>query len=273
MKKKETLISIIMPVYNAEIYIYTSVESVIHQSHKDWELLIINDGSTDDTEEIIIGFKDSRIRYFSQKNKGVSNARNVGLKNMKGDFFCFLDADDFLPPGSLEHRYKKIYQNKKLDFVDGRTQIYNKNLNVQLNHWAPSFKGNPLNQLLKLNGTCFFGLTWMIKRNKDEDYRFHEDISHGEDLLFFIEVAKEGGNYDFVDEVILHYRTGQRSAMRNLMLLEKGYHQVYSIIKKFDCVTAKQSTEFRQKAISIIFKSYLGNYQLKNALLSLTKKW
>jgi glycosyltransferase involved in cell wall biosynthesis len=267
------MISVITPAYNACQHIKTSIESVIHQTFKDWELLIINDGSTDKTEDQIRRYTDSRIRYFYQNNKGVSAARNVGLNHMNGDFFCFLDADDYLPNNSLESRYNKLILNPDIEFIDGKVDIYDRYLLKKLYSWQPSFQGNPLDQLLKISSTCFFSPTWMIRRNTKRIYQFNEKISHGEDLLFFIELALNGGKYDFVDDVILHYRKGHSSAMKNLHGLENGYHLIYESIKDIDEIPMKQVEQFKKITRSIIFKSYLGNYQMINALLSLTKKW
>jgi glycosyltransferase involved in cell wall biosynthesis len=268
------IISIIMPVFNAERYIITSVESVMNQSHKDWELIIINDGSKDDSDKIIRGFRDPRIRYFPQdKNKGVSAARNIGLRNMSGDYFCFLDADDYLPPGSLENRYKKFLERKEVEFVDGISNIYDKELETKLDTWQPSFSGNPFNELLNLNGSCFFGPTWMLKRNKNIDYQFNANLSHGEDLLFFIEIARHGGIYDYVNKVTLHYRKGHISAMKDLRGLENGYHYIYNSIKDYIEISPGQLKNFKRSAKKTLFKSYLGNYQPINALSSIFRKW
>jgi len=262
-----------MPAYNAGKFLPTSIESVLNQTLRDWELLIINDGSTDDTEYIIKTYNDPRIRYFYQNNQGVSATRNVGLKQMSGEYFCFLDADDYFPPESLEIRYKKLKQNPEIDFLDGEVDIFNHNLKRKLDHWKPSLQGNPLNQLLNLSDSCFWGLTWMIRRSNNKVYPFHENLSHGEDLLFFIELAQSGGRYDFVEDVILHYRKGHTSAMKNLKGLEKGYHYIYKSFSKNEKISANQAGLYKKIAGSIIFKSYLGKYQMYNALLSLVKKW
>lgn len=267
------MISIIMAAYNAGKYINTAIESVINQSINEWELLIINDGSTDETESKILNYNDSRIKYFSQSNRGVSTARNIGLSNMSGNYFCFLDADDYMPTQSLELRYQKFLQNPDIEFIDGNVNIYYNELKKKSKTWEPSFQGFPFNELLKISNTCFFGLTWMIRRNKNQIYQFNEKISHGEDLLFFIELASSGGKYDFVDDVILHYRKGHSSAMKNLRGLENGYHLIYESIKDIDEIPEVQVRQFKKITRSIIFKSYLGNYQMINALLSLTKKW
>lgn len=262
-----------MAAFNAEKYLKTSIESVIGQNYVEWELLIVDDGSTDNSVEIIRHYKDARIRYFYQENKGVSAARNVGLNNMKGEYFCFLDADDSLPSGSLKARVKKLIENPQIDFMDGHVNIYDYQMKRKLNHWGPSFQGNPLDQLLEISGACFFSPTWMIRRNHKKTYRFHEGISHGEDLLFFIELTSEGGCYDFVDEVILHYRRGHSSAMSNLKGLETGYHKIYECLKNKGNFHPEKVGEFRRKARSIIFKSYAGNFKIMDALLSLKRKW
>ena len=267
------MISIIMAAFNSDQFIKTSIRSVLNQSMKNFELLIINDGSTDYTEAYIKTFDDERIKYFYQKHKGVSIARNLGLEKMSGNYFCFLDADDYLPPRSLEYRYNKFQNNDNLEFVDGIINTFSTDLKSKIKTWKPVFSGYPLPELLEINDTCFFGLTWMIRKRADITYRFREGISHGEDLMFFIDIARHGGLYDFVDKVILHYRKGHKSAMGDLNGLEKGYHQIYQSLKASDVALPHQTLQFKRKAKNIIFNSYLGNYQLISAVRSLGRKW
>ena len=98
------MISVIMPIYNTAEYLSKSIESVIRQSYSEWELILINDGSTDNSEQVCLEFKtsDDRIHYFKQKNKGVSAARNNGLKQAKGEYVYFMDSDDELLEGCFE---------------------------------------------------------------------------------------------------------------------------------------------------------------------------
>ena len=159
-----------MAAYNAGQYIKVSIESVLNQTLKNWELIIINDGSSDDTEDKIKFYDDSRIKYLVQSNRGVSTARNIGLSLMAGNFFCFLDADDFLPPESLEHRYNKMVRNPEIEFLDGKVCIYDRDLKRKIKSWKPTFQGNPLNELLKISNSCFFSPTWMIRRTTNQNY-------------------------------------------------------------------------------------------------------
>lgn len=95
-------VSVIMPAFNAGKTIVSAIESVIAQTHTDWELLIVNDGSTDDTLKRVAQFNDQRIKILSQANQGVASARNTGLDLATGEFIAFLDSDDLWLPSKLE---------------------------------------------------------------------------------------------------------------------------------------------------------------------------
>ncbi len=106
--------SIILPTYNRAPLIAKAVESVVNQSFKDWELIVVDDGSNDDTESIIAQYLPADIRYFFQANQGKSVARNNGITKAQGEFICFLDSDDYYLPQHLEMLYQEI---KKRDFL------------------------------------------------------------------------------------------------------------------------------------------------------------
>ena len=104
------LISIIVPCFNNEKYVEKCLDSINQQSFKDFEVIIINDGSTDNSKEIIEHFIKTKPNYhlINQKNMGVSTARNNGLKLVKGEFVCFVDADDYIESNYLKELYKAI---------------------------------------------------------------------------------------------------------------------------------------------------------------------
>lgn len=99
------MVSIIVPVYNAEKYLRECIDSLLNQTYKDIEIILVNDGSTDESAAICENYceKDNRIRYIDQKNGGVSVARNGALEIVKGDFVCFVDSDDVVAPGYIQH--------------------------------------------------------------------------------------------------------------------------------------------------------------------------
>lgn len=102
-------ISIIMPVYNKEKYIKKAIESILNQTFKDWEMLIIDDGSTDDSLAVCRIFEDPRIHVISTENSGVSHARNIGVDKAQGEYLTFVDGDDYLAADYLENLYIEPY--------------------------------------------------------------------------------------------------------------------------------------------------------------------
>ena len=101
-------ISVILPVFNGEDYIRQAISSTLNQTFSDFELIIVNDGSTDKTADIINEFDDEKIRIINQSNQGPGAARNNALKTVKGEYVMFLDADDFFTPDALEVAYGEI---------------------------------------------------------------------------------------------------------------------------------------------------------------------
>lgn len=111
------MISVIIPLYNKEQIIEKCIQSVLTQDYDDFEVVIVNDGSTDRSAEIVKRIDDSRIRLIEQENGGPSKARNTGVKNAKGDWIVFLDADDEFLPGALSVFYALIEKKTFADFL------------------------------------------------------------------------------------------------------------------------------------------------------------
>ena len=155
---KDPLFSIIMPVYNRESFLPRSIESVLQQTYSDYELICIDDGSTDGSSKIIQGYskKDPRIKYVHQTNKGRCLARNIGLKHARGHWACFLDSDDFYFPNHLSAIKDLIEKHPQLnDFateqtIEGKNKTYI-NRSVSKNNYVISFKDNIYSNPISLN--------------------------------------------------------------------------------------------------------------------------
>lgn len=119
------LISIIINVYNCEKYIEKCVQSVINQTYKNIEIIIVNDGSTDNTLNLCKKFDDERIKIINQENKGLSLSRNVGIENAKGKYLYFVDADDFIENDVIEYLYNLIKEHNVLISTCNTLDIYN----------------------------------------------------------------------------------------------------------------------------------------------------
>ncbi len=115
---KTPSISIIIPTYNCAQYIHRCIDSILTQSFQDFELIIIDDGSKDDTYKILQRYEDARVRICTQKNQGPAKTRNRGIKMARGEYLMFIDSDDYINPGYLERYYREI-TSQKADLVIG----------------------------------------------------------------------------------------------------------------------------------------------------------
>lgn len=149
--------SIIIPVYNKANFIENTLKSVFQQSFTDYEIILINDGSTDDSESKIVTFNDSRIHYFSKKNEGVSETRNLGIEKAKSEFITFIDADDYWYPNFLEEMFLLIKKFPEQSVFSAAIEIENTktvipssysiekvNDNVLVNYFEASYKESVL---------------------------------------------------------------------------------------------------------------------------------
>ena len=212
---RRPLVTIIMPTYNAELYIAEAVDSVLAQTYTNWELLLVNDGSTDGTAAVIERFSDPRIRVFTKPNGGIGSARNLALSHMRGEYLSFCDSDDTLPAGSVEARLTALLADPEASFADGVVHVYDRQLKEVKREYRPRFTGVPLLELVGMTGSCFLGCTWMIRLDPAMKLKFNTDVTHAEDLMFFMSIAA-GRKYIHVDAQVYYYRVTGHSSMSNV---------------------------------------------------------
>lgn len=116
-------VSLIMPVYNCQDYIYESISSILSQTFQNFELIIVNDGSTDNTEQVIGSFSDSRIVYLKIPNSGIGAALNFAIENANSDFLCRIDSDDICYNNRLQIQYDFMLKNPEIDFVGANADV------------------------------------------------------------------------------------------------------------------------------------------------------
>ena len=117
------LISIIVPLYNKDQYIKRCLLSILNQTYNDFEIIIINDGSTDNSEQIVRELNNKKIRFYTTNNKGVSHARNFGIREAKGEYVCFVDADDYVSPNYLSTMIYNMDKNVDL-IITNKIDVY-----------------------------------------------------------------------------------------------------------------------------------------------------
>ena len=260
-------VSVIMPVFNADKYVAHAIRSILSQTFTEWELIVVNDGSTDNSEEVILSFNDPRIRYFTKENGGVSTARNCALKKARGEFICFVDADDALTPDSILGRLEVFDAKPHVNAVDGHVQVFNQDMTSVVRTWRPARSGHVTSRMLQLSSECFCSLTWMIRLDRHRMPLFDEQMTHAEDLLFLTCISTTG-EYDFVNRTIYNYRLTPASAMKNIDGLARGYIQFYE--KTVD-LFADRMTLFGKLMLlmtirKIVFLSYLDENKLIKGL-------
>lgn len=150
------VVSVIIPVFNAQSYIADTIQSVLNQTWNNLEIIIINDGSTDDSEKIIHTFlHDFRIKYIFQKNQGSATARNVGLSAATGDYIQYLDADDIISNNKIESQVIALSDKSPFDIAICKTRIFHTNLGDNNEEISSQFlysTSKPIDFILNLYG-------------------------------------------------------------------------------------------------------------------------
>ena len=221
------LISVIMPVYNTSQYLRRSIESVLNQTFKDFELICINDGSTDNSLQILeeYAITDSRIKIINQENKGQSVARNKGIEKANGNYIMFLDSDDFYHNQALEIMVKAI-QESNSDIVGmNKVVTSDKNCNTLYKKEYSSvipiktYK-NPLNYVLKHNFHNSVIWNKIYKRQTIKDKKFIEGMFF-EDWPWIICLFSEINSYTVVDIPLYFYNNQNVSTVRSAFTTKK----------------------------------------------------
>lgn len=231
------MISVIVPIFNAEKYLHRCIKCILAQDYTDYELLLIDDGSTDNSGNICdeYAIKDNRIRVFHKENGGVSSARNWGLDNAIGEYIMFVDSDDYMLPGMLEVMYSTL-ESKKADLVIcGTTETGG-------GYWRPIADVNySINQLkesfVSLLHTELLSPPWnkIYKKEIIRSNRFCEDISFGEDLLFNIQYLEKCENISFIKESPFYHEKENENSLvvkfnRNRLL---DIEKVWVVVDRF----------------------------------------
>lgn len=258
------LISIIMPVYNAEKYLNRSIESIMNQTYNNIEIILVNDGSTDNSLEICTNYqeKDNRIKLINQENKGVSFARNKGIDESTGDYIMFIDSDDYIEKNMIEDMVEKIIEDDIDLIISGIKMSYIKNGQViqeekyQLKDKMYTIEEMLNDILIDIDLICICGpccklyKTEIIKNNR---IKFTNEFTMGEDTWY---------NLDYIDAC-----TGKVVTMSNIYYnymrenpdsLFTKYHDDY--IKVTEKVYNKFLNLLERKSNSETVDRYEKNY-------------
>lgn len=249
-------ISIIVPIYNAEKYLNKCIDSLVNQTKKELEFIIINDGSTDSSEDIIKSYKDKRIKYFKNKNQGIGKTRNFGIDKATGKYLMFLDSDDYLDINACEKLYNKAIKEKSDLVVFDFYRVEETLKEVTINNFkSSSLKENP-NLLLDINlGPC----NKLIKREliDKNNTRFNEELKY-EDTPFVTEIIKNANKISKLNEYLHYYviHSNSETTVRD--------ERVFDIIKIIDIIRNQYKDEkYMEDVVNKLTVRTFTNYTIQ----------
>ncbi|WP_243242177.1 glycosyltransferase [Clostridium sp. 1001275B_160808_H3] len=234
MQYDESLVSIVMPTYNSDNYISESIKSVISQTYENWELIIVDDNSTDNTEEVVKEYLSihSNIKYIRfEENKGAAEARNEAILLSKGRFLAFLDSDDLWYKNKLEYQLNFMINNNiefsfsDYELIDNQGESLNKIIRMP----------KSLSYEEYLRNTIIQTVTVMIDRKYIEQVNMPL-IRRRQDFACWLSILKKGIVAISVQETLAKYRRAQNSLSSNKIKAVKGTWYVYREIERLNIV-------------------------------------
>ncbi|MCQ9628389.1 glycosyltransferase [Cetobacterium somerae] len=252
-------VSVIIPVYNVELYLKETLESIINQSLKEIEIIVINDGSTDKSLDIIKKYQnmDKRIKIINQKNKGVSVSRNEGLKKATGEYIYFMDGDDYLEKIALEKCYvESVNQNLDVLFFDGESFL-EKLDNIIGNYYTRNNVSKNVKNgkgcLKELNKLKYFRtspcLNFINKKYLDTlKLKFYPKIIHEDELFTYI-LYLNAKNIKYLNEKFFKRRIRENSIMTNEKT-ERNIVGYLTVAKEFEELIKKEKDLEKKQLLS-----------------------
>lgn len=256
---KNVKISVIVPVYNIEKYLPKCLDSIISQTFKDFEVIIVNDGSTDGSQKIIDNYvcNDSRIFSLTQKNSGQGAARNYGLKYAKGDFITFIDGDDWVESNMFEEMYNLAINDKSDIVVCDYTLVYdNKTKNKYMSTLYEYNSCNVNNYILSTASPTFK----IIKNEliKDANFKF-PNIRAYEDIAVVGSLALYTNKISYLKKSFYNYYIRQGSTMN----LKKYEEKMKDIFISFEIISKRFGEKFNDEIEFLYIQHLLHDASLR----------
>lgn len=248
MKNDDILVSVIIPAYNAEKYLGFCLDTVIAQTHKKLEIIVINDGSKDNTGKICDEYaeKDSRIRVIHQENHGVAFARNVGLDEAAGEYIAFIDSDDYVKSNYIEVLLKTCTENCSNITICKSIDTYKRELfDLPVSYNARTYESMFLLQNISYLDVCYEVVISMIfHKSVFDNLRFPVGLIY-EDSYIYYDLIKNADRITFIDTVLYYYYLSSNSIMRSDFSVKKydiltSYEKKLEVLKRNNCKQSYQ---------------------------------
>ena len=257
--------SVIIPVYNSSKYLSETIDSVLSQTYQDFEIVTVDDGSTDSSKEIIEKFIEKnpdKIKYIYQSNKGIAGARNTGIRNAKGEFIALLDADDKWHPQRLEDEVKVIESSKDIGLVHADMQnISDTGQMLSIPKREKKYLSGNIFEPLFLREAEIDALTVLFRKECcDKVGLFDEDpICMGvDDRDLWLRISRQY-KIQYVDKVLAYYRVHEENYSKELQKMITA--RVY-VVDKF-CPSKGGNKKLRKMALTRIYKEAGDHFLFK----------
>lgn len=259
------LVSVIVPFFNAGKYIGETIKSVRDQSYKNVELILINDGSTDDSEKIVKSFLLKGDIYIPKKNTGISDSRNVGLTLSKGNYILFLDSDDILEPDFIEKRVSFLENNPSYGFCCSNVLKIDHKGNKINGVYRGIFENVSEEVLLYTQNAITCPSNYLVRKDvlTENNLCFNSSLSSSADRFFLIEISKFARGGYINNEGILRYRVHPESMSNKLShkLIQDNLTYLKELKKKeYVPSNLKEGFYFKINYILAGSNYKLGNY-------------
>ncbi len=265
-------ISVVIPAYNAQSTILETIDSVLQQNFSDFELIVINDGSTDKTLELLTSIKDARVKIYSYPNGGLPAARNRGIFRSVGEFISFIDADDLWTPDKLELQLQALQKNPQAGVAYSWTICMGNNGNSFHPGVAETFQGNVYSNLLSGNFIASGSNVLIRKEAIDSVGYFDESLKSCEDWDYWLRLAPK---WDFVvvPKAQILYRLSSGAMSSKLDVMEK--YQTLVLERAFESAPS-QLQYLKKQGFAYIYlfmtRLYLSRDNSSGAINEATKK-
>lgn len=228
-------VSVIMPVYNAEKYIVKAISSILEQSYENFELIIIDDCSTDNSMKLVNEFKDNRLRIIhNPRNKGIAYSRNRGFDESQGEYIAIMDNDDIAIADRLEKQVLFLNENGNIDVVGGALQVINEQDEIQTSKSTPLYNPKYIKAHLMFynaiaNGSATFRKIFVNKFN----IRYQDNHLGMEDYRFWIDCSLNGNITNLKDVFLLwrNHDSNETSRVNQIKLKERK--KLYAELQKY----------------------------------------
>jgi glycosyltransferase involved in cell wall biosynthesis len=250
-------ISVVIPAYNYGRFIGAAIDSVLNQTYPAAEILVIDNGSTDNTKEVVAAFGDA-VRYFYEDNLGVSVARNLGVDRSTGDLIAFLDADDYWEPTCLERAVAKFEQGEDIGLVHWGLREFDSSTGETIRFYLEGSEENVAENLLVWEGPTIAGHgAVIVTRDAFFDAGgFDTETEPSEDWDFCYRLTRQH-KIAFVPEPLVNYRAHPTSAHRDIQKFERGMGRFF---EKAFSTDDKSILELRRKAYGNFHSVMAGSY-------------